>query len=267
MIRQVVKALAPGFVIQAYQGISRQLELRKLNPILRELRRRAAKARRMDIQISPQSESARKQVEAAAIKIYGEHYNFYSNALLREIVQGFEKTLDLTSNQQRPIDYLEIGSCRGLSMSLIGTMLAASGRLGSLVSIDPYFESGYVEGQRGPEQADMHVKIDKTTKVQALSLYESLGLKVELIEATSLSGLCQLVGNARKFDLVYIDGSHERMWPIVDFGLSCAVLRPNAVIILDDHLWPDVKALKLMCDKHLERIQETWKTVSYRIQF
>ena len=39
---------------------------------------------------------------------------------------------------KRGVDYLEIGSERGHSMTMVGTLLRAQGRLGQLVSVDPY---------------------------------------------------------------------------------------------------------------------------------
>ncbi len=271
MIRQAVKAVSPEFLVRAYRGIywriRRRLQQRKETPLAIELQARIAQASQLAVDISPQAVSARSKVETAAIKVYGADYNYYSDALRREIVQGFETTLNAVSSDLGSIDYLEIGSCRGLSMGLIGSMLVGAGRLGSLVSIDPYFESGFIEGKDGPYGENIQVNIDKNTKAQAQALYEDLQIQVELIEQTSLSGLRKLVEMGRKFDLIYIDGAHERLWPTVDFGLSCAVLRQGGVIILDDHLWPDVNPLKLLCDKHLEQIQETWKTASYRVKF
>jgi predicted O-methyltransferase YrrM len=270
MIREAAKTLLPESLIRTYREIywrfRNESELRKLSPLARELRLRSALAKQTRIELSSSAELARKVVEAAAIRIYGENYNYYSDALRMEIVQGFEKTLNSMIASNRTTDYLEIGSCRGLSMGLIGTMLLNTDRLGSLVSIDPYFESGFVEGRDGPYGENNLVKVDKTTKEQAQRLYEDIGLRVELIEETSLVGLRRIVESGRRFDLIYIDGAHERLWPAVDFGLSCAALRPDGIIVLDDHLWPDVNPLKLLCDRHMERIQETWKTASYRIK-
>ena len=178
MIRQALKAIAPGFLVRAYREIywriRRHRQQRKLSPFAQELQARAAQASRLDVEISSQSESARSKVEDAAIRGYGAEYNYYSDALRREIVLGFETTLNAASSGPGGVDYLEIGSCRGLSMGLIGSMLTESGRLGSLVSIDPYFDSGFIEGKDGPYGKDIRVNIDKKTKAQAQALYAEL---------------------------------------------------------------------------------------------
>jgi predicted O-methyltransferase YrrM len=100
----------------------------------------------------------------------------------------------------------------------------------------------------------------------AQELYQRLGLSVELIEMMSLDGLRALIRAGRTFNLVYIDGSHEKLWPVIDLGLSIALLRPGGLIALDDHMWPDVEPIKVLCDRHLKRIQETWKTASYQFE-
>ncbi len=133
-------------------------------------------------------------------------------------------------------------------------------------SHDPYFDSGYDEGETGPYANKPHVQIDKSTKECAFRLYQDFGFDVELIEAISVEGLRTLIKSDRRFDLSYIGGSHERFWPAIDFGMCCAVLNDNGIIILDDHMWPDVDPLKQLCEMHGERIQKTWKTVSYRIK-
>ncbi len=160
---------------------------------------------------------------------------------------------------------IEIGSCQGLSMSLVGLLLRQRGALGSLVSVDPYFDSGYFEGHLGPYRARQHVAIDQHTKESAQRLYSALSLPVEIRQATSLEGLRELIRSGRSFELIYIDGSHEALWPAIDFGMSCALLRAGGVLILDDHLWPDVLPIKKLCDLHGTKVQETWKTASFHL--
>jgi hypothetical protein len=202
-------------------------------------------------------------VEEAAKEIMGDGWNYYSDALRPEIVDGFVQSIKACTGSEG-VDYLEIGSCQGLSMALIALLLRARGRLRSLVSVDPYFDGGYEEGERAPHRTRGHVRVNKSTKILALELYARLGLTVELVEMKSIDGLRALVQADRRFDLVYIDGSHEGLWPLTDLGLSLAMLRRDGIIILDDHLWPDVESVKLLCDHHAVRLQQTWKTVSYR---
>jgi len=216
------------------------------------------------IKIKNEDEAIRLQVKQAATLIYGENWNFYSDALRPEIVEGFITTIDAVSRNRDCCNYLEIGSCQGLSMSLIGSLLKSRGRFGKVVSVDPYFEAGFAEGEFSPYEKQATIPVNKQTKSQAIQLYESLGLAVELIEQPSDAGLRHLICQGRKFDIIYVDGSHERFWPTVDFALSFVLLQPGGIIILDDHQWCDVEPIKLLCDRHATCVQQTWKTVSYR---
>jgi hypothetical protein len=228
----------------------------------RELYRRSALSDYSDVTLPQEDELLRQRVMESAVSIYGDEWNHYSDALRPEIALGFTMTIDATGADE--ISYLEIGSNRGLSMAFIGALLGHRGKLKRLVSVDPYFASGYAEGALGPYQTGRHVAIDQSTRDGALRLYAALNLSVELIERTSEEALKELIANHENFDLVYIDGYHEQLVPAVDFGLSYALLAKPGIIILDDHLWPDVLPIKQLCDRHATRIQETWKTASYR---
>lgn len=213
-------------------------------------------------ELSPSIESLREGLLQEARKQYGQDWDYYSGALRPEIVEGFVKTIGAA--ERTSIDYLEIGSCQGLSMSLIGSILRSLNRLGTLTSVDPYLSGGYEEGEFGPYASVVHVKVNKTTRDCATRLYERLGLNVDLREQLSVDGLRGLLAEGRRFDLIYIDGSHEQLWPAIDFGLSYALLREGGIIILDDHLWPDVEPIRELCDRYATVIQKTWKTASYR---
>jgi len=239
--------------------------LRSLPPSARKLYRLGVLTK-YNVTLQERDERVRIRVQAAAAAIYGDSWNYYSDALRPEIAEGFARTIDAVLRTNQPVHYLEIGSCQGLSMSLIGGLLHDRGALGSLVSIDPYFETGYIEGATGPYGKAEQVAVTKSTKACAMRLYAQLGLNVEIIERTSADALIELIRNARTFDLVYIDGSHEQLWPAIDFGLCNAILRSNGALILDDHMWPDVQPIKHLCDKHAVKIQETWKTASYRLR-
>lgn len=265
-VKQLAKRLAPAGVLRMYRSMwSRIHRRRALNAqpeTARELYRRSALLSYEDVVLPPADEAIRQQVMAAAVEIYGANWNYYSDALRPEIALGFVQTVDHLGGDG-PAPYLEIGSCQGLSMSFIALLLRSRGRLGRLVSIDPYFEGGYNEGALGPYQQPKHVPIGKETRNHARELYERLGVPVELLEMTSDKGLASLLAAGERFRLIYIDGYHEKLVPTIDFGLSHALLEKPGVIILDDYMWPDVLPLKQLCDKHANRIQETWKTASY----
>jgi len=264
-IKQAIPPALLGMYRKLWLIIHNRRLLRSMPPSARKLYRRGVLAT-YNVALNERDERVRTKVQAAAAAIYGDSWNYYSDALRPEIAEGFVRTIDAVSQTNQPVRYLEIGSCQGLSMSLIAGLLHDRNALGSLVSIDPYFETGYIEGGSGPYAKAEQVAVTKNTKACAMRLYAQLGLNVEIIERTSADGLIELIRNARTFDLVYIDGSHEQLWPAIDFGLCNAILRSNGVLILDDHMWPDVQPIKHLCDKHAAKIQETWKTASYRLR-
>lgn len=268
MNRQRIKRFLPDWMLARYRRVQQKRQQRQMlasmNPYARKLYQ-LSQLTTYDVHLPPAVEAVQKRVGDAARGIYGENWNFYSDALRPEIVEGFARTIDALSGRAT-VDYMEIGSCQGLSLSLIALLLRDRNQAGTIVSLDPYFEQGYDEGETGPYGNKLHVPIDKSTKSCAFRLYEGLGLDVELVEAMSMEGLRRLIHADRRFDLIYIDGSHERFWPAVDFGMCCALLRDGGIIILDDHLWPDVEPIRQLCDKHGVRIQSTWKTASYRIE-
>ena len=82
---------------------------------------------------------------------------------------------NIKSLLNKDFNYLEIGSCQGLSMSIIGSIIYEDfDKSCKLYSIDPYGESGYFE-------KNIQVHINKSTKQKALSLYKLLNLNVYLI--------------------------------------------------------------------------------------
>jgi predicted O-methyltransferase YrrM len=215
------------------------------------------------------SEDIVRTVRTCAEKIHKDNnlgWNYYSNALRREVVETFAKSVLAVTGLFGKVNYLEIGSAQGLSMSLIGLMLKAKDKLSQLTSIDPYFDAGYREGSSGPWNKEYQVKITKLTKQYAFDLYQSLKIDVELLEVPSSEGLRSLLKANRKYHIIYIDGSHEYLNPIIDFGLSCALLHTGGIIMLDDHHWPDVQVIKSLCDKHCKKIHECWKVASYTIE-
>jgi predicted O-methyltransferase YrrM len=216
-------------------------------------------------QLDPITEAASQQVEKHAQALYGTLWHFYSGALRREVLRAFQLSIAAARESNQSVDYLEIGSCQGVSMGAIGSMLRSYGALGKLTSIDPYFAAGYPEGRDGPWGEDFHIQIDKRSRNMALQLYVRLGLKVELVEKISRDGLVELIRRDRKYNLIYIDGSHEGLNPIADFGLCQALIAPGGIIMLDDPYWPDVVPVRELCQRRLELVAECWKVVAFRV--
>jgi hypothetical protein len=212
------------------------------------------------------SEQARTSVEQHARGVYGDSWHFYSGALRREVVRSFELSIRAARKSASKVAFLEIGSCQGVSMSLVGAILRSQDALGTLCSIDPYYEGGYLEGGSGPWRTDFQIDVNKTTRDLALKLYGQQNLPVELLEMTSQVGLSRLIREDRRFSLIYIDGSHEHLNPMIDFGLSRVLLAPGGVVMLDDHHWPDVVPVREMCKKHMKPVTESWKIAAFQAE-
>jgi hypothetical protein len=61
--------------------------------------------------------------------------------------------------------------------------------------------------------------------------------RYEKITSLSANALAEFVSKNRKFDFIYIDGSHTRDDVFVDALLSWKLLNVNGVIIFDDYFW------------------------------
>jgi len=266
-LKSVIKQALPQWLLIMYRRLWKYLHrwrlLASIPPSARKLYKLTTLTSH-DVKLSLSENSTLECVMTAATSIYGDQWNYYSDALRPEIVRGFSLSIEALRADFTSVNYLEIGSCQGLSMALIALLLRDRGMLGSLVSVDPYFEHGYVEGRHGPYQVDKQINIDSHTMQQAQALYSALSLSVEQLRFPSLVGLTLLIQSKRLFELIYIDGSHEELWPITDFGISRSLLADGGVLILDDYLWPDVLPIKQLCDKYGVKVQETWKTASYK---
>lgn len=213
------------------------------------------------LQISDTTESSLATCIKEAISVYGENWNYQSDALRREMVFGFQTCIYHLLNKTDTINYLEIGSCQGLSMSIIGNIIRNNSlQSGKLLSIDPYFEDGYFEH-------NIQVPVNKTTKSKAFSLYNKLSLNVKHIEKPSGVALKQLIIENENFNLIYIDGAHEGMIPFTDLAYSLELVsEKGTIIILDDHkAYDDVKFLKQLCDRNYNKVYENWKIAAYEI--
>ncbi len=61
--------------------------------------------------------------------------------------------------------------------------------------------------------------------------------RYEKISASSFNALATMVANGKRFDFIYIDGSHLRDDVLVDAALSWKLLNLNGLMIFDDYQW------------------------------
>ena len=67
----------------------------------------------------------------------------------------FERVISVLPSNGEVVQYLEVGSANGASMSLVAMLLKRAHPNCRLVSIDPYYENGYEEGARGPIKTEI----------------------------------------------------------------------------------------------------------------
>ena len=199
-------------------------------------------------------------------QISGDNWDYYSGTLRPQHAAVFERVISVLPSNGEVVQYLEIGSANGASMSLVAMLLKRAHPNCRLVSIDPYYENGYEEGARGPIKTEIQININKDTRSRALRLYSELQIDVELVEMDSTHALVELIKRGSLFDMIYIDGFHEGLQPIIDFGLCKPLLKRGGIILLDDHMWPDVEPIKLLCDVHGEKIAASAKIAAYRLR-
>ena len=203
-------------------------------------------------------------VQSACEEILGEQWNHYSNALRPEVCSGFAKAIRAVANRSPSIRYLEVGSNQGVSMAFFSEFIKASNQIPVLVSVDPYYEDGYAEGSGAPlNDTDLRVSINKSTKEGAIKLYNRLNAPVRLVEEASRTAMTGMLRSAERYDIIYIDGSHQGLNPLVDAALAECLIDPGGVIILDDWNWEDVHPVKRIFDRTARKLYECWKIAAY----
>jgi len=116
---------------------------------------------------------------------------------------------------------LEVGMANGFStLYLLDALQQTQGE--SLVSLDPYQQSDW--GNRG---------LTRVAEAGFAELHEFHSLN----SLEAFTGPCQ----ERKFDLIFIDGSHAFDNAFVDFYLSERHLNPGGILVFDDVGWAGVE--------------------------
>jgi predicted O-methyltransferase YrrM len=116
--------------------------------------------------------------------------------------------------RDRAVDILEVGAFEGRSAVFFLEYLPLS----RIVCIDRF-------------ESEMHPGYD----VRFRRNTRRYGRRVEAIRTNSIKGLQSLLPNARRFDLIYIDGSHARDDVLIDSLLCWRLLRIGGIMIWDDY--------------------------------
>jgi len=126
-----------------------------------------------------------------------------------------------------PLSYLEIGSYEGKSTCwYMDNILTDEGS--QAYCIDTWKGS--------PEHLEVGIDM---SKVEAAfdSNTEEYGSKVVKIKASSYGELNKLFMVNKKFDLVYVDGSHFSWDVVADAVMAFRILKVGGIMGFDDYLW------------------------------
>lgn len=142
----------------------------------------------------------------------------------------------LAQRRDEPLEVLEIGSWEGRSAIFFLRYLKNC----RLTCIDTFRGSReHLENPRWAEALPhIEARFDSNTA--------EFGARVSKIKDCSTTALARLIAEQRRFDLVYLDGSHHSADVLSDAVLSWALLRDRGLIIFDDYEWtyyPDALAM------------------------
>jgi predicted O-methyltransferase YrrM len=125
----------------------------------------------------------------------------------------------------RTSELLEIGSFEGLSACYLLWRLPEA----KLTCIDT-FAGSPEHAAYGVSVAGLEERFDRN-----VALFDAGRVDKHVGESGRV--LPELVADGRRFDLVYVDGSHHALDVLVDASLSWRLLAPGGVLIFDDYTW------------------------------
>jgi len=142
--------------------------------------------------------------------------------------------------QLAPSRVLEIGSFEGASACFLIQQIAAARPL-ELHCVDTW--QGGREHQPGSTAAADMKQVEARFQANVSTAVRSsrFPVKVEVHRAPSVEVLPKLLCDqgAGRFDMVYVDGSHQASDVLWDAVLAFRLLRVGGVIVFDDYLWSD----------------------------
>ncbi len=132
-----------------------------------------------------------------------------------------------------PCNFLEIGSYEGRSaVWLVENLMRAND---VLYCVDTW-EGG--EEHAGTDMAVVKHRFDSNIRL-AISKREFHPGQVVAQRGKSCDVLPGHIAVGRKFDFVYVDGSHRAVDVLSDAVMSWQLLAPGGILIFDDYLWGD----------------------------
>ena len=143
----------------------------------------------------------------------------------------WKSVFDKENINEKKLEYLEIGSYEGRSILYI----CENYKKINVTAVDPYTD--YKEISKFVKNLNM-----ENIYKNFLKNINKFSDRVKLYRSISSDFFKQ---NTKKFDIIYIDGSHYFSDVMDDFQNSIKTINKGGIIILDDFLW-----------NHYEKIQE-----------
>lgn len=128
-------------------------------------------------------------------------------------------------------EFLEIGCFEGrATVWMLQNGLDEDGRI---TCIDTF--------QGGEEHARLGVEFGSVRRTFEDNINEAKGERqiVRTIQDTSYGGLAWCISSLRKFDFIYIDGSHTAPDVLTDACMAFGMLNKGGVMLFDDYFWID----------------------------
>ena len=133
----------------------------------------------------------------------------------------------LYKNREKPMNILEIGCFEGRATCwFLQNLLPEHGEI---VCIDTFM--GGLEHEKMDFSGTREAFTNNTNEAKRPSQ------NVELLDCESYVGLSNLISEKRKFDLIYVDGSHTASDVLSDACMSYHLCDKGGIILFDDYLW------------------------------
>ncbi|MDB4413750.1 class I SAM-dependent methyltransferase [Pirellulaceae bacterium] len=197
-------------------------------------------------------------------------YN-WTNDLPEGTMKTFHKALDHVKLNQKDkrIRILEVGVFAGTSLVSMLKYIPNS----VAVALDNWFLSEH-ELERCNNVMSMDEKYtNEKVKEEYINnlIKEGVDRRVVTLENDSTRALRHLLRYGyKKFDFIYVDGSHETIDTMADLVIAWELLESNGVFVIDDYGWigyTDTQKPRLAIDIFLDKYSEEYTIldIGYRV--
>ena len=161
---------------------------------------------------------------------YTEKYNFTDNDWFSPNIPIWDLILNKINTEENQIKYLEIGAYEGRSTIFVCENFQNI----KITVVDPYVE--YDEMNAVVKNSNME-KVFERFKQNTFKFSD----RIDIYRNTSDDFFKK---NTKKFDIIYIDGSHYYLDVKNDLINSLKFIKKNGIIICDDFIWDHYKKIQ-----------------------